>query len=235
LDRSTDYYRTLGVERNATRNEIRLAYLRLAKESHPDHVPHEGNWDRANEQFARVTEAYSTLMDPEKRRRYDLSLVGGQRLESGGDDPGKIQAVNAFRQGVQSLNRGNPSRALLYFEAAVRYNESKAIYRSYYGLALARARREFKRAEEECRKAIGAEIFNPDCYVNLGLVYNLMGNKGQAQEQFHEALNWDPEHARAKTELEAAGSDKGGGILGRIFQRRTSDERRRERSGRLRE
>jgi curved DNA-binding protein CbpA len=234
LGHSKDYYQILGIERNATRSEIRLAYLRLAKESHPDHLPHEGDWDRANEQFALVTEAYSTLMDADRRTQYDQSLVGGQRLEPAGDDPQRIQAVNAFRQGVLSLGRGNPSRALLYFEAAVQYDKSKAIYRSYYGLSLARARRQFDRAEEECRKAIGAEIFNPDLYVNLGLVYKLMGDEERALEQFREALNWDSEHSRARSELEAITREKKGGILSRFFQRRTSDERRRERSSRLR-
>jgi curved DNA-binding protein CbpA len=234
LKESADHYGILGVERNATKNEIRLAYLRLAKQSHPDRLPHEGNWDIANEQFARITEAYETLMDDGRRRAYDESLVGGERLDSRGDDPRKIQAVNAFRQGLDSLKRGNPARAMSCFEAAVRYDDSQAIFRSYYGLAIARAKRAFDLAEKECRKAIGMEMFNPDLYVNLGVVYNLMGQEDRAIEQFREALNWEPEHKRARAKLEAIESANKKGFIGRLFQkRRKVDERRRSRSDRL--
>jgi curved DNA-binding protein len=62
-----DYYRTLGVERNATPEEIKKAYRRLARKFHPD-VSKEKN---AEERFKAVGEAYDVLGDPEKRAAYD--------------------------------------------------------------------------------------------------------------------------------------------------------------------
>jgi DnaJ-class molecular chaperone len=63
-----DYYKVLGVPRKATEKEIREAYRRLARKSHPDVNP---NDKRAEERFKEIGEAYAVLSDAEKRRKYD--------------------------------------------------------------------------------------------------------------------------------------------------------------------
>lgn len=63
-----DYYAVLGVSRNATQEEIKKAYRRLAIQYHPDRNP--GNKE-AEEKFKEIAEAYAVLSDPEKRRIYD--------------------------------------------------------------------------------------------------------------------------------------------------------------------
>src|SRR5581483_5529379 len=62
-----DYYEVLGVERNATSDEVRRAYRKLALQFHPDRNPEAG----AAERFKEVTEAYEVLSDPERRAQYD--------------------------------------------------------------------------------------------------------------------------------------------------------------------
>src|SRR3989442_11589141 len=69
-----DYYKILGVERNAGEDEIKKAYRKLARKYHPD-VSKETN---AKEKFQEVSEAYETLRDKEKRAAYD-SLGSGYR------------------------------------------------------------------------------------------------------------------------------------------------------------
>jgi len=62
-----DYYQTLGVSRNASAEEIRRAYRKLARQHHPD-VSKDKD---AAQKFAKANEAYEVLSDPDKRKRYD--------------------------------------------------------------------------------------------------------------------------------------------------------------------
>lgn len=64
-----DHYATLGVGRNATEQELKSAYRRLAMQFHPDRNP--DNPEEASERFKTITEAYSVLADPQKRAMYD--------------------------------------------------------------------------------------------------------------------------------------------------------------------
>jgi curved DNA-binding protein CbpA len=70
----TDHYKTLGLNRLASAEEIKVAYRTLAKRYHPDLNP--GN-ARAEEKFKEVNFAYETLSDPLERKRYDFKLMYG--------------------------------------------------------------------------------------------------------------------------------------------------------------
>lgn len=68
--KSDDYYKVLGVARDASQAEITKAYRKLALKLHPD--KNQDNKAKAEEDFKIVSEAYSTLSDPEKRKTYDV-------------------------------------------------------------------------------------------------------------------------------------------------------------------
>lgn len=63
-----DYYKTLGVEKNASQDDIKSAYRKLAKQYHPDLHPGD---NAAAEKFKEINEAYSVVGDPDKRAKYD--------------------------------------------------------------------------------------------------------------------------------------------------------------------
>jgi curved DNA-binding protein len=65
-----DYYKLLGVERNATDKEIKSAYRKLARQHHPD-LHTDSSKKEAEESFKEINEAYEVLGDPEKRSKYD--------------------------------------------------------------------------------------------------------------------------------------------------------------------
>lgn len=77
-----DLYIVLGVRREATAEDIRRAYRRLARRLHPDLNPGDG---AAASRFEQVVRAYETLVDPERRRQYDR---GGAQADPGTPGPG---------------------------------------------------------------------------------------------------------------------------------------------------
>lgn len=82
---SEDLYQTLGVTRQADKDEIQKAYRKLARKYHPDMNP---NDDQAQEKFKRVQEAYDVLSDPEKREAYNRYGADFEKIRGSGFRPG---------------------------------------------------------------------------------------------------------------------------------------------------
>jgi DnaJ-class molecular chaperone len=90
-----DYYVALGVTHGATPDEIRSAYREHAKALHPDHAGEGGTVP-----FQELSEAYSTLSDPVRRREYDEAMAA----ERGAGSPIRVSPVNPAHEAFSILH-----------------------------------------------------------------------------------------------------------------------------------
>jgi curved DNA-binding protein len=99
-----DYYKTLGVSKNATENDIKRAYRKLARAHHPDRHPGD---KKAEERFKEINEAHEVLGDAEKRKKYDQLGSRYQEWQRMGGDPGGFnwgQGAAGGTVGMDDLN-----------------------------------------------------------------------------------------------------------------------------------
>jgi len=134
-----DYYETLGIDRNASDDEVKKAFRKLARVHHPD--LHAGDQQKkvSEEKFKEINEAYEVLSDQEKRRRYDtFGHAGAQGFGGGGGFDGRGGFGDVFNdifedffgQGTRGGQRPERGSDLQYnlelsFEEAIYGKEAK--------------------------------------------------------------------------------------------------------------
>ena len=99
-----DYYKILGIKRDATQEEIKKAYRRLAKKFHPDLNKDD---PQAKSRFQEINEANEVLSDPEKRRRYDEYGENWKQSEDFG--MGSNSNGNSWSYGFGGFGQGDRS------------------------------------------------------------------------------------------------------------------------------
>ena len=99
-----DYYRTLGVEKTASNQEIKRAYRKLAKQYHPD-VNQEAS---ADQRFKDIQEAFDVLGDEEKRAQYDQYGSNYERMAGAGTDSQPTMTI--FSANSTGVNPDRPDR-----------------------------------------------------------------------------------------------------------------------------
>lgn len=98
-----DYYKIIGVDRNATQDEIKKKYRKLALKYHPDRNPGD---KAAEEKFKEITEAHEVLSDPEKRKKYDALGANWKQYQSSG---------KGFEDFFSQFKGGRPGRSSFEF------------------------------------------------------------------------------------------------------------------------
>ncbi len=97
MNQIKDYYKILGIDKDSTEEQIKLAYRKLAKKYHPDLNKTD---PFAKEKFIEIKEAYDTLIDPVKRRSYDQNNFNLQNAEWG-----DLYRIYNFRIFIERMRR----------------------------------------------------------------------------------------------------------------------------------
>jgi molecular chaperone DnaJ len=124
-----DYYAILGVNREATQEEIKKTYRKLALEFHPDRNPGDKG---AEERFKQIQEAYEVLYDPQKRYAYDASAMGSSDILGGSGSVFEDlfgDFFDDFFQGSRSRSSRRPKRG-----ADLRYDMEISLEESLHGV-----------------------------------------------------------------------------------------------------
>jgi curved DNA-binding protein CbpA len=202
---SFNYYQILGVGADASQDDIKKSYFRLARKFHPDlfsrELPKEDT-HKIDAVFGHITKAYQTLSDEKRKRDYDKELSSPPP-----DDRKNVvrEAEKRFRQGKTLFDQGRYDEALVFLEQSVRLSQEKA--RNYILLAMTQTKLHVyrKEAEKNFIRATRLEPWNAEAYVGLGVLYKKEGLHIKAKKQFERALQIDPDHKIARRELRGEG------------------------------
>lgn len=115
-----DYYKTLKVSRNASEEDLKKSYKRLAMKWHPD--KNSENKKEAEAKFKQISEAYDVLSDPQKRQIYDL--YGDEALKSGQFDPSSPSGVYGDGRGFKFNSRDAEDIFAEFFGGSAGYTRS---------------------------------------------------------------------------------------------------------------
>ncbi len=189
-----DYYFILGVPEDATKEEIRRAYIKLAREYHPDKQYGNDDWNKLNEEFSLIVEAYNVLIDTQKRKEYDqyLSDLRSGKLKEA--DKKKEHAKRMYKNGKATYKKGENERALGYFKAAVQFDGSNPLYHSYYGLLLIIEGKDIEEGWKEIKKAIQESMEHEEIVINYGKASILADKEKEALPTMKNAIKWFPKN-----------------------------------------
>ncbi|HSN90870.1 MAG TPA: DnaJ domain-containing protein [Anaeromyxobacteraceae bacterium] len=187
----------LGLPEGASRDEVKQAYLQLAKGFHPDRftAPDLADLTEAvKEFFTAVNEAYEILSDERRRAEYVAARHGAAREK---EETARVDHV----KGDACLRTGDMPRARGFFEAAYRA-DPRPEYQASIALTLALdpQRRDLARARSLVEESMKAGTTSRALYA-AGVVSRLEGDLRLAEEQFRKAVDLDPKNQDAVKEL----------------------------------
>lgn len=209
LEFEEDYYAILGVEDEAAPEDIRKAYLKLAKKLHPDRFPNDEQGKQAAQaEFRRVTQAHYVLGEPERRAEYDRlrQLAKARNLLKNAEPGHSVSAPSAPIDQSQTQTQS---------QTAV----DETINQKWAAKHLARAdeyyrRRHYKEAETAIKEAIRLVPNEAKFRNKLAEIYLARGWKTYAMTEVQAALKLDPKDPDARN-LEAKIKAAGRGTPGK--------------------
>ncbi len=239
-----NFFDVLGVPENASLDVVQSTYFQLAKQFHPDRlVPQLADVrEQAAKCFGRISEAFQTLTDPEKRARY-LELLHAQANDSAGDE-GQVQrivqATIDFQKAEVLMRKRDFEQAHEYAKHAFEADPDQPDYAALYAWTLVSlAEKQNKPSDfvEPLRTLTAAIDRNPKCERALFYRASILKRAGQthaALRDFKRVMELNPRNIDAVREVRLAEmrsqhpgpaepknapTGKDAGLLGRLFKR----------------
>lgn len=218
------FYELLGVARDAKAEEIRRAYLQLARDRHPDRFTAPDEKQRAQESFRDITTAFNTLSNERRRQEYDAELASPQATTAEG------QAREAFARGSERLKAQDYHEAVELLRVAVHLMPAEISYRLTLAQALAQNPTWMREAVETLDEAARLQPRNGLVQAELARLLARQGLKLRARRALEAALRLAPQDPAVKRVAQdlaglgegvdgEGGEPKRGGLLDRLRQR----------------
>lgn len=211
FEQGADHFTLLGVPFDAPVEAVRIAYLNLVRQLHPDKLAElsvDDTSGNAQKLFAAMGQAFTVLTDATKRQEYVAQLTGdgppGPRTKTGEE---VSPAMEAFRRGELALRRDQPHEAFEHFQKANELEPNNVDFLAMLGWAQFCAstdklkaatdtRKHLERATQRSQKPLIARFL-------LGRMDRMLGRDREALRHFQIVLEEQPNHADAKAEVRA--------------------------------
>lgn len=186
MERERSYYEILGVSIDATSEEIKKAYHRLARQYHPD-VNLEDT-EAAEKNFKEINQIYEVLSDPKLRSQYDRQRKPSNiKVETQ-----SLTAEELYQRGYTKSQRGDYRGAIADYTEAVKLNSNIAEVYCYRGFALYKLR-DYRGANADYSQALQLNASLAEAYYYRGLSRMKLGYIQAAIEDYSEALKINPD------------------------------------------
>jgi curved DNA-binding protein CbpA len=194
-----DFYEILGVPKTAAASEIRQAYLRLARERHPDRFPDPADKGKAQAFFQDLTNAFNTLSNEARRQAYDQEH---QRPKP--TTPDEI-AKDSYARGLQLLEEGQHEEAVINLRTAVHHMDGEGRYHAALAKALSRHPRTMREAIQSLEKATQLSPNTAAFHVDLARLLHKQGMRLRALKAAETAARLAPRDAQVQKLLAEIG------------------------------
>jgi len=212
-----DPYLTLGIAPSATRDQVKSAFLNLAKIFHPDRLPpslpHLSQ--KMSAVFEGIRESYETLHDDNKRAAY----TAGQQNQPRAATP-QQQASDLFKMGEVFFKKRDYKQAEAHFARAYAADKgANSLAAQAWSIYMDPTRKpEGPAARQMMQKALSLDANSDRANYQLGVIARVEGDMDRAEKHFREAVRANPKHLEANQELrliemrkKKADPKKGGG------------------------
>jgi curved DNA-binding protein CbpA len=208
-------YDTLGLERDASDQDIRKAFRRLALKYHPDRFANNQR-EEAEERFQGITEAFNVLSHPESREKYDTEISKGTADKT---MDAKEISRRLGAKGSQLMREGKMAEAVENLKGAIDHDDNNARAHYFYGQVISRISGKERDALRHVEKAVSLEPGNATMMAEAAALSLAAGMKTRAVRHAQEALALDPTNSKAidvMSLVESGDKGKGGSLLERF-------------------